>query len=810
MPQPRHRHGVALHFATVVALLVVGSFSLLGLLVYQPMRSVFEEQAIEGLLDDIDHSFDNFENLIGKFGDQEDRPLLTAEALTLAQAMKNGDIITTTRSQRRIEESLSRTIARNPSYLEALIVGGNEENAECVRENGIVRIVPQHELISDLRDHLLAATGNLEPYDVFFSEIEYDKRPGDRSRLARPILRFVTPIHSLQTHSIECFYIVILDVGEVLREFSSQRQNPNRVFLHEAHSGNITGFREGDPNARIYRPEDDDYPNVSAVLTQGKIQTGHGIDQGTRILQEKEMIWEARTLRLGNSNPPREWSVMTETPYAPIRATVRNAILKNILSGLLITFFCAILAGYIASVYLARPISQISKELEAYTRGEEQHEPQVVPRFREMKILMDSFQALREQVNARTTRLEEALQHSRELEAERKKINERLSEGQRLEAIGTLVSGIAHDFNNILAGVMGYAELLQRSPELSPKLRRFAEAIQKAGIRARDLIKSLLTFSRKSAARMETFRIHDVLEESFNILRASIPVTTRMSYTNKAPTGIKIFGNPTQIEQVILNLGTNAAHAATNPNPEVQISLEVCEVDEVFCATHPNLDPGPHGRITVQDNGTGMTEEVKNRLFEPFFTTKSKGKGTGLGLAVVHGIVNAHRGMITVYSELGRGSRFCIYLPLVSGELTTPEPTVISPKDPPKIDLKILVVDDDPDARGSASVLLQDLGYQVETSESSLEALATLLQRTEEFGLLITDETMPDMSGVQLCSALRQKVPELPVILSTGYSINLTSERLTQLQIADVLHKPYTRQELIASLHLAVPKSDLS
>ncbi|GIX48515.1 MAG: hypothetical protein KatS3mg131_2726 [Candidatus Tectimicrobiota bacterium] len=373
----------------------------------------------------------------------------------------------------------------------------------------------------------------------------------------------------------------------------------------------------------------------------------------------------------------------------------------------------------------------------------------------------------------------------------RRRLEAQLRQAQKLQAIGTLAGGIAHDFNNILAAILGYTELaLYDLPSASPA-RRSMEEVLAAGKRARDLIRQILTFSRQGSQKREPVSLATLVQEVLTLLRASLPATVAIRQ-HLAPDAGTVLADPTQLHQVLLNLCTNAEHAM-RPGGGV---LEV-EVDAVALPASPppelaELPPGSYVRLRVRDTGHGMPPEVKERLFEPFFTTKGPGEGTGMGLAVVHGIVTSHGGAITVESAPGAGTTFTVYLPRHAAPPAVATPPEVSPAGQGCV----LLVDDEAAIVDIAQRLLAQLGYTVEAYTSGAEALAAFRAAPQRFDLVITDQTMPEMTGVALIEALRRLRPDVPVILCTGFSHIVDATQAQQLGISAFLYKPLTGQEL--------------
>jgi signal transduction histidine kinase len=384
--------------------------------------------------------------------------------------------------------------------------------------------------------------------------------------------------------------------------------------------------------------------------------------------------------------------------------------------------------------------------------------------------------------------------------SERKKVEEQLRQTQKMEAIGTLAGGIAHDFNNILAAIGGYTELAQMKLQGNPEVREYLGAALKASRRAADLVRQILTFSRQQPLQRQTIQLQPLVAETVKLLRATIPSTIDfdMSLALDAP---NVLADTTQVHQVLMNLGTNAWHAMKDQAGRLQVKLERYAVDAAIAATQPRLRPGVYARVSVSDTGPGMDSATLRRIFEPFFTTKPPGEGTGLGLAVVQGIMDTHDGAITVYSQPGEGTIFHLYFPAHAGEVTAPPAE--APLSPGQGE-QILFVDDEEMLLQLGQQMLTELGYQVEVATRPAAALALVQADPSRFALVLTDLTMPGMTGLQFAEQLLKIRPGLPIVLTTGYSASLTAERVQAAGICQFLLKPIGLHSLGTAVHAAL------
>jgi len=366
-----------------------------------------------------------------------------------------------------------------------------------------------------------------------------------------------------------------------------------------------------------------------------------------------------------------------------------------------------------------------------------------------------------------------------------------LQQAQKMEAIGTLAGGIAHDFNNILSAIIGYADLAKMKLEPENDAMEDFHQIYQAGTRAKNLVGQILAFSRQGDQEFLLMMVHPVAREALKLLRSSIPTTIGLKQEiHKCGT---ILGDATQIHQVIMNLCTNAYHAMGEEDGALEVGLYDVDLGEDDVEPYPELTPGPYVNLTVKDTGSGISPSVIERIFEPYFTTKEKGLGTGMGLSVVHGIVTSHGGAIKAESEPGKGSTFSIYLPRVKLET---EESVNSDKPLPKGNERILFIDDELPLVKLGKHILERLGYEAETMTDSLGALDLFRKDPDKFDLVITDMSMPNMSGKKLARELMAIRPDIPVIICTGYSKLMDEDSARDLGIKAFIMKPLVLRDL--------------
>lgn len=377
-------------------------------------------------------------------------------------------------------------------------------------------------------------------------------------------------------------------------------------------------------------------------------------------------------------------------------------------------------------------------------------------------------------------------------EREKEKLQERLIQAQKMEAIGNLAGGIAHDFNNILFPIIGMSELLLE--DLSPAGNEYGNVqdILNAGKRGSDLVKQILSFSRQAEQRKIPVRIQLILKEVLRLIRATIPSSIELHHNIQQDCG-RVLADATQFHQVAMNIITNAYHAVEDIDGKIIVNLKEVDLDSHFSAINL-ISSGGYALLSITDNGHGMTPEVMAKIFDPYFTTKEQGKGTGLGLSVVHGIIDAHKGIIKVYSEVGKGTTFKIYLPLV--EKQTEHKKINISERPEAGNEHILLVDDEVTIAKLEKEILERLGYKVTMRLNSIDLLEAFKANPELYDLVISDMNMPNMAGDQLARALKMIRPDIPVIVCTGFSERLTKKNAAAAGIDGFLMKPVLISEL--------------
>jgi PAS domain S-box-containing protein len=433
-----------------------------------------------------------------------------------------------------------------------------------------------------------------------------------------------------------------------------------------------------------------------------------------------------------------------------------------------------------------------------YTRTEQNTLEALTPaiveafqRIRAEEALHNAYNDLEFRVQERTAELSKAYETLQSEAEQRRQAEDKLRQAQKMEAIGALAGGIAHDFNNILAGIIGFTEMALEDVPPEDPVRRRLELALKGGRRGRDLVRQILTFSRQTEQEAKEIAVSGVIEDALNLLRSALPSTIEI---RKKITSVQdvVLADPVQLHRVLMNLCTNAAHAMRDKGGILEIDLADTDISEEEALSYPGMKAGRHILLSVKDTGCGMAPHVIEKIFDPFFTTKGPGEGTGLGLSVVHGIVKSHGGLITVDSEPDKGTAFHVYLPKAGTPAsadTVSSRTIQGGKE------RILFVDDEEMLVELNSQRLERLGYEIVSSTGSREALDIFKADPGRFDLVITDYTMPNMTGLELAQALVEIRPDIPIILCSGLNESITAEQMARHGIRAFMVKAADRQE---------------
>lgn len=388
-------------------------------------------------------------------------------------------------------------------------------------------------------------------------------------------------------------------------------------------------------------------------------------------------------------------------------------------------------------------------------------------------------------------------------EKERLKMEVHLRETQKMESLGTLAGGIAHDFNNILGAIVGYAELTHIQCQEGSKLERYVSQISKAGNRAAELVKQILWFSRQGLEEKRPLEMSQVVKEALKLIEVTLPASIEI-IKKISPDLPPVLGNEIQIHQIVMNLCTNAYHAMKTSSGTLGVSLVMETIQEQDVGSYPGVTPGNYIKLSVSDDGCGIPPEVMNRIFEPYFTTKPVGEGTGLGLSTVHGIIKDHGGCVQVYSEAGIGSTFNVLLPVVDTESII---EINAGETLPTGNETILLVDDEKALIDLGRDLLERLGYRVETRASSIDAIEAFKVNPQKYDLIISDVTMPKMTGDEMAQQIKAVRPEIPIILCSGFSNRINELSMETLGVNAILMKPIIYSELAHTVRRVLDSS---
>ncbi|MEN6615553.1 MAG: ATP-binding protein [Syntrophorhabdus sp.] len=437
---------------------------------------------------------------------------------------------------------------------------------------------------------------------------------------------------------------------------------------------------------------------------------------------------------------------------------------------------------------LSRSFDSMTEKLKHSHIGLEQ---EIKERKLAEEALLENQNQLEMRVEARTVELRQAYEKLKKETEDREHVEGQLRRMQKLEALGTLAGGIAHDFNNILAGIIGFAEMVLEDVKPGTSEYRRIELVLKGAYRGRDLVKQILTFSRHSEIAKKPLQLSSVVEEAMKLLRPTLPSTIELVYRNPGGSG-NILADAAQMHQVVMNLCTNAAHAMRDKGGTLDIEISTKSFSDESVPM-PEMIAGEYVILKVSDTGEGMELDIQEQIFDPFFTTKREGEGTGLGLSVTYGIIKDHNGFIVVDSKPGKGSVFTIYLPKIDGSEISRDKEQASPEGGRE---RILFVDDEDMLVELNKQRLTKLGYEVTVTTSSIEALRIFQQSPNFFDLIITDQTMPNLTGIDLAMEIFKMRPDARIILCTGHSDKVSPILANKAGIKLFLMKPVDRREM--------------
>ncbi|RMG46578.1 MAG: response regulator [Acidobacteria bacterium] len=497
------------------------------------------------------------------------------------------------------------------------------------------------------------------------------------------------------------------------------------------------------------------------------------------------------------------WRLQVAASAAAVRDRV-HTVGRVCLMVVLVLVAGAFALAFKVSRALARPLAGLAALAREIPRSLDRpwHPEWPAARTREVRTLVGQFREMAEtlrrtvsDLRRRSADLEQANRALREEAAHRERLERRVRQAEKIEALGRFAGGIAHDFNNVLAAILGHAELLRDTLPEGGEEARAAGEILVAARRGRRLVEQILAFSRAAPEDRRPTELRPLVEETVRFLRASLPATTAVEVVSDGEPAV-VEADPTRLQQVLLNLAANAQDAIGSGGGRIEIGLRRVTLDGE-AAGRLGVAPGRYELLTVSDDGGGIEAEVLDRIFDPFFTTKPAGRGTGLGLAVVHGIVSSYGGTLEAESRPGEGTTISVYLPLADREAG---PEEVPPRSAARGRGRILVVDDEPMLARLTARMLERLGYEAVPVTSGPAALDRFRRDPAGFDAVVTDETMPDLPGDRLAAELRAIRPDLPVLLTTGFSRRLEGKTAAALGVSGILVKPFGKEQLGRSL----------
>ena len=532
------------------------------------------------------------------------------------------------------------------------------------------------------------------------------------------------------------------------------------------------------------------FGSLTRAATTGPADAGKPIREIA--LPEQHFLGLVGTFASLNRDPGLGYVLLysQESALRELRATRRTIVW--------VSFFGILLSTSIVSWLVRRvtePLRQLRDSAEAVGRGDFSRRVEVQSSD-ECGELANVFNQMTSNLKASREQLEKTVETLKTTQAQ-------LGQSEKLRAIGTLAGGIAHDFNNILGAILGFGELALEDVPAESRTARNMRQVVKAGQRAKDLVRQILAFSRQSEPQRVNVRLSSIVDETLKLLRATIPATIQIQARIDATTDT-VVADPTQLHQVLMNLGTNASHAMREKGGALTITLDDFSVPAAGQPGMPRLQPGPYLRLRVTDTGHGMESDVLERIFEPFFTTKPVGEGTGLGLSVVHGIIENHGGEITVSSERGMGTTFCILLPRAEA---TGAATIANDEPVHGERERILLVDDEEPLVNMMQQKLTRLGYEVIAHQNSIEALKAFQAAPQRFDLIITDQTMPHLTGADLAREVVRIRAATPIILCSGSGHALVQADTLRPTIRECVLKPVNFAELSRSIRRVLEDS---
>ncbi len=511
-----------------------------------------------------------------------------------------------------------------------------------------------------------------------------------------------------------------------------------------------------------------------AVATSGKEGSIFAIDSAGK---ERVIVYEPLSL-MGNGKTPYMYMFMG-FDYDQLQEKAHSILNRLLVTSLLSLALALFIAWFIGGRSVARLIEKLSLVTIKFSEGEKNVTSNVDYSDGEIGALAQSFDSM--------------VTIIRQREGEKNKLEKQLQQAQKMEAIGILAGGIAHDFNNILAAILGYAEMARYNSQPESTVFKQLDKVLEAGNRAKTLVQQILSFSRQDEMARIFLQPASIVKETIKMLRPSLPTTIEIHQNIQSTTSL-ILADPTQIHQILMNLCTNAFHAMEETGGKIDISLKEVTLSNEDLVHEPNVEDGTFIQLSICDSGPGIAPTIKDKIFDPYFTTKETGKGTGMGLSIVHGIVKSYGGFISLYSELGEGTAFHVFLPVIEKEVVLPEIEAL--EQIPVGRERILFIDDEEILVEMGKEMLESIGYHVTVRKNSIEALETFQNQPDQFDLVITDQTMPGMTGADISKRMLQIRPDIPIILCTGYSTIISETTAKEMGIREFVLKPVTKKDI--------------
>lgn len=666
----------------------------------------------------------------------------------------------------------------------------NKSGMEVVRLNlrgHEPELVPEDQLQDKSDRYYFKDTIQLDAGEVYMSQFDLNIEQGEIETPWKPMIRFGTPLFGENGEKKGVLVLNylgrdLLDTFKRLTVRSPGQQmflNQDGYFLKGMTTEDEWGFMMDSRKDKTVQQRWPDVWETMLRQDEGQFMTRDGLFTFYKIYPLRRQADSLNDLSGGDrahslQSTERFWVVASViSPSQMISGQKRLIMTLSVLDLLLLALLGSISWRLIAAREKTRQAQQSLRALNA------ELEDKVDERTR---WLSQTNKALKKEIVA----------HDRDVQ-EKEKIERYFRQAQKMEAIGNLAGGVAHDFNNILTPILGHADLALLELDEEDHLRFEIQQILDAGLRARDLVKQILSISSKTESTLGPVKVQTVLKEVVKLLRATIPSTIEFK-TDLQSDCRPVLADPVQIHQVLMNLCTNAAQAMNQQHGALSLFLHETTIGPDDLKTHFNLPTGDYLRMEISDTGCGMEATVLEHIFDPYYTTKEKGQGTGLGLSTVHAIVQSLHGHISVYSDPGRGTTFRIYLPIVE---TEEAPAAVSESTPiPHGTEHLLAVDDETSVIQFEKMVLEHLGYTVTTAHDGEEALEIFKKHADEFDLLVSDVTMPKMTGVELIHKIWEEHPGFPAIICTGYSEIISPEEAEEMGIKKYLTKPVTVEML--------------